>query len=982
MAVVVARRNAKKGKGDSQGQPDQGQFSEVIKASFPRDKKSFKLTSEKVDGGATKAYVKSMVQHALMHYENFVKSSQSSPTQFDLDILDIIHYHVMGDYRAAIKRNCSLCDFTTYSPAAMEAHLESHEPEVAREVNQRLEFAYSAKNTFGGNGNYESENAHLGTILRQSVTDGNLYAVYQPNGLYRPADVPWMSKELNVGSSGQRLMLPSIGTQVISIFGYDADPVDLQKSLINLAGHLDQEMVDRNVMTSTPVEQHEEEQDGQTVIVNHEDAILTALVHALENDPDLSDETKRLVRTTEAEAADYASNGSDYRQRFFENIVTSTTSRFIEQNEVYLTNLSRAKNSELEVMEEFVGENVDKEEIPLTVTLVKTTRDERNNIRYSYDLQGTYEPFTLTDVPQDALKPRSESDRGLKKKDKRFVAPPSPERALLYRCIVDHLAAMQAYLYLVKAGKSNPPPVLYLSEALTPNKQARYIASTQYPNLRPPSHGREFDSTPVNYFGTQRKGKISLKGKDALLYKLIAMRQVYTQASLQAQRSSKAVFDKKVFDDFYKDDLRLKEITWLAYALSEEGKVLVEKPRQEDPMAVLMYRRPGADAGVTATAPADLRTAFYRIDAPMIKEVYTVYVSRFNELTLLVAYQVESASAEPKAGKIAQAVWAQIRRKTADIFNEGVIPYDFFRSLFSAVNASLAQRVGAREAYPPSWSGTNKMAQLTQNPLDLGITVTPTMYQEALVEYIEFLRGTQASSPTVASAVLSSIETYTIDNAQDYQVLRDQFLERLKDNEKNSKMKLINYHFQAYAEVLAIMRAELAIPLELREGAIAAGLERDALRAQLRDAPAGDVSIKAYPTGHPRAPQTRNQAQNINVNLNLGEGLADLVAQIRGMEVRPVEAEPVEAEPVEAEPVEAEPAEAEPVEAEPVEAEPVEEEPVPEELLDELQHGDAPPEEAPEAPEEPGVPQAFLDAAPIIADPNNIQAIEERGYDG
>lgn len=49
-------------------------------------------------------------------------------------------------------------------------------------------------------------------------------------------------------------------------------------------------------------------------------------------------------------------------------------------------------------------------------------------------------------------------------------------------------------------------------------------------------------------------------------------------------------------------------------------------------------------------------------------------------------------------------------------------------------------------------------------------------------------------------------------------------------------------------------------------------------------------------------------------------------------------------------------------------------------LLDQLKDGDAPPEEAPE--EAPGVPQAFLDAAPIIADPSAIQAIEERGYDG
>ena len=862
MAVVVARQNAKKkGKGNSQGQPDQGQFSEVIKASFPRDKKSFKLTSEKVDGGATKAYVKSMVQHALMHYENFVKSSRTSPGtgRYELDILDLIHYHVMGDYRAVVMRN-------EESPSPVPT----------------LGFAYSAKTSFGGNARYEASNIDLSALLNQPTRHGHVYGVYRgppTASAFTTASVPWLNRELNVGSSGQRLMLPSIGTQVISIFGYDADPKLLQNSLFELSNHLN-DMIERR---SDFFEGLTPNDKGDYVIAPLMEALLRPG----------SDVSFAESRTKIQDAHDRATNASDggeaYRKRFFQELVTSTTSRYFDGDIVRLTAFSDLSEVELELMRSEIGENQERTEISLRVEQVNIGYDtSSNSIKYTYNLRGEYYDFTLNEVRESNLIPVQVADRSLKKEKKRWVAPPGPTDAVLYRCVVDQLAAMQVYLYLITASSATKPvPVMYLSEALTPNKSARYLVSTQYPRLRPPSHGREFEERPIDYFGTQKKGKISLKGKDALLYKLIAMRQVYTQASLQAQRSSKVVFDKRIFDDFYKDDLRLKEITWLAYALSEEGKVLLEKPRQEDPMAVLMYRRPGADAGVTATAPADLRTAFYRIDAPMIKEVYTEYVSRFNALTLQVAYQVESASAEPKAGKIAQAVWAQIRRKTADIFNEGVTPYDFFRSLFSEVNAALAQRVGAKEAYPPSWSGTNKMAQLTQNPLDLGITVTPTMYQEALVEYIEFLRGTQASSPTVASAVLSAIETYTIDNAQDYQVLRDQFLERLKDNEKNSKMKLINYHFQAYAEVLAIMRAELAIPLGLREGAIAAGIERDALRAQLRASEAGDVSIKAFPTGHPRAPQGRNQAQNINVNLGLGEGLADLVAQVRGMTTTP-----------------------------------------------------------------------------------------------
>jgi hypothetical protein len=40
--------------------------------------------------------------------------------------------------------------------------------------------------------------------------------------------------------------------------------------------------------------------------------------------------------------------------------------------------------------------------------------------------------------------------------------------------------------------------------------------------------------------------------------------------------------------------------------------------------------------------------------------------------------------------------------------------------------------------------------------------------------------------------------------------------------------------FRAYNVVISIMRAELAIPLGLREDMIAQGMEREALRQQLR----------------------------------------------------------------------------------------------------------------------------------------------------
>ena len=371
-----------------------------------------------------------------------------------------------------------------------------------------------------------------------------------------------------------------------------------------------------------------------------------------------------------------------YVAEFFQRLlIKSETSRFAEGEEVYFTSDSPSLNAaENEVMRAAIGENFNVSDALMRITAVSQSRQNDGTLRYSYQLEGVYETFTLTGVRESDLKPSAEARvvRDIKKRKKQWVAPPSASDAVLYRVIIDQLAAMQAYLYLVQEEVLGVP---YLSESLTPIKNTRHIALTQFPNLRPPTTGTSNNDNPTLYF-SKRREKVKLKPKDSLLFKFIAMRNTYAQMALAAQRSSPSVFDKKIFDDFYKDDLRLKEITWLAYALSEEGKVLLEKPRQEDPMAVLMYRRPGADTGVTATAPADLRTAFYRIDAPMIKEVYSEYITVFNDQTLSMAYMVESASAEPKAGKIAKAIWAQIKRKTGDLFSAGVVPHRFFERSF------------------------------------------------------------------------------------------------------------------------------------------------------------------------------------------------------------------------------------------------------------------------------------------------------------
>ena len=776
-----------------------------------------------------------------MHYENFVESSKTvSATQYDINILDLIHYHVMGDYRVVNESGA-------------------------------LKYKYSTLQSFNSNTDYIHSSIKLENLLRHPIREDTLYGIYSKDPAdfgYTMSEVPWMSKELNSGSSGTRLMLPSIGTQIVATFGYDLVAEELQKSVLNLVEHLNKQVMTGKYQIESATEQSVE---------GYEDYIVIALLEALEAHPELTSTQKQNIRSANTRALTQASSLSDYRKRLFQEIIRDETSRFIAGSEVLVNDFTHVSQAEEDAMRDAIGDIANIREVLCRVEAVEQGRNSSGQLVYTYDLAGVFDTFTLTNVRESALLPSDTSrERDIKKKKKKWVAPPSAEDAVLYRCIIDHLAAMQAYLYLTSQEVLAVP---YLSESLNPRKEARFITSTQFPNLRPPTDGRTHDATPRLYFSKDARKKIKLKPKDSLLYKLIALRNTFAQVALGAQRSSPSVFDKKIFDDFYKDDLRLKEVNWLAYALSEEGKVLVEKPRQIDPMAVLMYRRPGADTGVSATAPLDLRTAFYRIDAPMIKEVYNEYISIFNETTLSMAYMVESASAEPKAGKIAKAIWGQLKRKTTDFFVGGIIPHRFFGTLFSNVNGAIANTQGVKDSYPPSWGGTNLITQLSQNPLELGITVPATLYQQSLDEYIDFLMARYGGSPAVASAVLSAIESYTITTSTDYTQLREQFVERIKDNEKNARLKSTSFVFRAYATVLSIMRAELSVPLRLREDAIAQGLEEDFLAqqgidrgnlsAQLREAEPGKVGIQACPMGHPLAPQAGNRAQNINVNLGL-----------------------------------------------------------------------------------------------------------------
>ena len=122
-------------------------------------------------------------------------------------------------------------------------------------------------------------------------------------------------------------------------------------------------------------------------------------------------------------------------------------------------------------------------------------------------------------------------------------------------------------------------------------------------------------------------------------------------------------------------------------------------------------------------------------------------------------------------------------------------------------------------------------------------------------QYIDYITLRYQSRARVASAILTAIEGYRIKSATDYKKLKDEFAKLVADQDKNRKLMGTQYVFKAYNVVLAILRAELSVPLQLREEFIADGYEqeqREEISQKIQDRGYGSRGVLAVPQGHPK----------------------------------------------------------------------------------------------------------------------------------
>lgn len=797
---------------------------EALKAvSLSEPKKNFTLRPKQEKGQKGKqsggemvsTYAKSIQDHLLRHYEMFVMTQSGTGQSSNVNLMDLIYYHTFGDYRMV------------------------YIPPVRPEDSGRIEFQYQTLNPADTGKKSAYEGIPIENIVKRPELAGVNY-VYQKDPItnittYGVQNITWLNDELNEGSSGIRLMLPSIGTLMMTTYGYANINAEFKKLMTKL------------------LEKVNEVLKG----INENDDILTYLVKAIQNDNRFAAvqsvvEASNTLDEVLTESLDIESESGWSRaiEHFTTQLIESTTSRYAPGETVIINQKTKLSSDIEDALADAVGFTNDYEDETFTIEFA-----EKDGNKYKYQLRYDGTPVVLLDgsllkIDQKALLPMGEPTRAIEKKKKSFVAIPPAATIVFYSIMVDQMFALQAYLMTIKgADKFN---FGYLSPTLMPNKKSETAAK-----IFPKMYSPKLDTAPdkKNYL---KKGK-KVSEKQSFLFQLLQHRNYYTNMILSTQRSIAA--DTRVFDSFYNEDLTVKEIKWLSLALSEDAKVLVAKADKSDPLSQLVYLTPGTQGDIQVTGEADRRTIFYTVDIPMLKEVMLEYVSAFNEATITAAFSIESSDATPKEGQIAKALWTSIKKRSAKLLEDNeAIPHEFFDSLFKEVKKVSAGTSTNFDLYPPNWSDTNVLTQLTVDPAQLNTLLTTVEYQSYLNEYIDYIYTRYGNRARVAAAIVTSLESYRIVSATDYKELRDEFMKMITEHEKKRQLKATQFIFRAYSVVIAIMRGQLAVPLSFRQQAVAEGYEREALREQLSSRKYGERGIAAVPPEHPIAQLKRKQA--------------------------------------------------------------------------------------------------------------------------
>ena len=742
--------------------------------------------------GNVNSYAKYLLPHMITHYELFVRTTRSSQEAYSLTLEDLLAYHVYGDYVL-----------------------------VADGSRTKLTYHGNSGNGITGvTGIYEPPSDSDRTNIR-----------------YRNEEIKWLEEEIQRGSSGVRLMLPSLGTQVISTFGFGNIAKELREYLKKSLYRLNSFISSRED-SSAPVTGFNYNGTEMNSDLDEKDYILQRLA----NDPALG-----FVKTTLDPLLSEATSFDDLLDEFLKEFIVTNVAKFAKDDFVYVKSVAKLTGSKKDALVNAVKEamryapddevDLEFEEFKVTSVTPPLEGETRAEMRVSYMDEEVDYVFDHEDFRKSG---RQDVDTGVTiKKGKKYYREPDAPTLERYRIFLDKMYEIQAALFVEHFGEKGDKTVpWYVSDRLIPSKNLK-IMEKYFPEIT-----RLFDEPQVQ--------KKSIKKENSLIHTLCQHRLAITTTSLIAQRT--LAFDKKMFDDFYNGDMLLKEINWLTAALTDWGRVVVEAEREGNPLAVVkgvpVGQDPRAPGNVVSIAEATRQLAIYRLEVPMLKQVINEYNSLYNAFTISNVFSM--ADGDPKEAQLAKALWGGITNRTVGIFDiPGVKPHVLFDRLFKEVSDVLSQKSSfGIDPYPPSWSDSQILGQLVRDPrYVLGDKPSIDDYKKYLKEYLEYLQSKYSSRWIVASAIISVVDNYRVNIATDADGLRKGFLKRIEGDAKKSTLKGRYIQFDAYGHLIAILRAQLSIPLDMRDDFIAKGIEKE-LGLVIKDR-AFDEKRPVFAEGHP-----------------------------------------------------------------------------------------------------------------------------------
>ena len=263
-------------------------------------------TSKSVVG----TYTKYTEPHMIAHYEQFIRTTinPANPIAYGLNFLDLIYYHVYGDYRM-----------------------------VYREGSVRFSYITASPNTINGVNSAVANTPYARLLNRDEISA--VTGVYQPTlntskPQYVAEPISWLEEEINKASSGFRLMLPSIGTQIVTAFTFGDINKGFKRFVSNIMKALhrfiDDERNERLGMKTTNLSEGED------------DYVLTYLLDALLADTEfnnLPDSTySDVIIRAKIEAALEEDQAIDAIKKFVDSTITDDSAKFEKGESIYIKN--------------------------------------------------------------------------------------------------------------------------------------------------------------------------------------------------------------------------------------------------------------------------------------------------------------------------------------------------------------------------------------------------------------------------------------------------------------------------------------------------------------------------------------------------------------------------------------------------------------------------------------------------------------------